>query len=419
LIIIFTSLIDISSENQNKIIFFCSISFFVQLIFFTYLLNKSQSEGELILVKDNANKINQLKLELDKVKADSEKNKTLLESIQDAIVAIDPYNNILFFNQSFNRLFSPSRAVITDKMKFWKIFSPEIIHQTFKQVIENKQAKQIKSIELKTNQGEIIFKLSIYPMINDKDEITGALAIFNDVTETILTEKMRVDFVANVSHEVRTPLTSIKGFTQLLESELPKNNPLYHDFIHKIIFNTDRLMELFNDLLNLSVIESKKDIQPESIELVELINSLRPNFEVKYPNKKIEWQTDFNSTSLKADKKLLEQVINNIIDNAIKYHPRQQVKLKIKQAVVTVNDQNMQVISISDDGAGIAKEHLPRLFERFYRVDSARSTERGLEGTGIGLSLVKHIMAKHQGSVTVESELNQGSCFKLYFPGLK
>jgi two-component system phosphate regulon sensor histidine kinase PhoR len=219
---------------------------------------------------------------------------------------------------------------------------------------------------------------------------------------------MRVDFVANVSNEIRTPLTSIKGYTQLLESQKAKIDPELHLFMDKIISNTERMISLFNDLLNLSVIESKDIMKVEELELKELIQTVASNIKTNYPAKKIDINFDIQLQKLSADNRLIEQVISNLIDNACKYSGE-----KLTVTIATYAKGSQGYISVGDDGPGISKEHIQRIFERFYRVDSSREASRG---TGLGLSIVKHIIAKHGGKIWAESEGEKGTKFIIELP---
>jgi two-component system phosphate regulon sensor histidine kinase PhoR len=219
---------------------------------------------------------------------------------------------------------------------------------------------------------------------------------------------MRVDFVANVSHEIRTPLTSIKGYTQLLESQKSKVDPELHIFLEKIITNTERMISLFNDLLNLSVIESKNIMKFEEFDLKDLIYTIAGNIRTNYPNKKVNITKDIQLTTITGDERLMEQVISNLIDNACKYSG-DTIAIKIH----TFSKDNMGYIAVADDGPGIPKEHIQRIFERFYRVDSSRETSRG---TGLGLSIVKHIITKHGGRIWAETEEPHGTKFIIELP---
>lgn len=219
-------------------------------------------------------------------------------------------------------------------------------------------------------------------------------------------ENIRKDFIANVSHELRTPITSIQGFTEtLLDSELEDKNEIRH-FLEIIKKHSDRLNAIIEDLLSLSKIEQDgKDIRFINCLLVKALDNAIEICRVKASKKNVEIEL-FADRNLRArvNPSLIEQASVNLIDNAIKYSNND------SKILVNLYKENKDIIiSVQDFGCGIKEKHLPRLFERFYRVDKARSRKQG--GTGLGLSIVKHIAELHKGSVAVESEVGKGSKF--------
>jgi two-component system phosphate regulon sensor histidine kinase PhoR len=244
-----------------------------------------------------------------------------------------------------------------------------------------------------------------------KKKTEGAVMVFHNITELRHLENIRRDFVANVSHELRTPLTNIKGYAEtLLEGALndKKNAKEFLEIIHT---DSDRLARLVDDLLDLSRLESgqsKLDLKACSMALVakKVISLLKKEAEDKSISISTEMVKD---EKVLADESKISQVLLNLIDNAIKYTPENgtiSISAQAKAAVVEVR--------VSDTGIGISDKDLPRIFERFYRVDKARSRELG--GTGLGLSIVKHIVQEHKGSVRVESLVGQGSTFTFTLP---
>jgi two-component system phosphate regulon sensor histidine kinase PhoR len=225
-------------------------------------------------------------------------------------------------------------------------------------------------------------------------------------------EKMRIDFVANVSHELRTPLTSIKGYTETLLQDLEDGRIPDPEFLRIILKNSDRLLALINDLLDLSAIESGADeLHPANLDLKEITDHVVIHLEALATKKNTRISAQVMTDYLFADPKRLEQVLTNLIDNAIKYCPPSS-----EIRVTWLKESDKVVLRVSDNGPGIAEKYLDRLFERFYRLDKGRSREMG--GTGLGLSIVKHIMQRHNGNVTVESEIGNGTTFVCHFPVL-
>ncbi len=239
-------------------------------------------------------------------------------------------------------------------------------------------------------------------------ELGGSAAVFFDVTELRRLEKVRKDFVANVSHELRTPITAIRGYAETLKSGAlsdPVNAPQMVDIIHR---QSERLSELVEDLLEISRLESKQlQLTQKPIELAEAaaraLETVRPKSQAR--NTALELQVPPGLWVL-GDQRAIEQVVLNLVDNAVKYTPaNSHVIIGAKQNGAEV------VLTVRDDGPGIDARHLPRLFERFYRVDKGRSRDMG--GTGLGLSIVKHLVNGMQGEVSVESTPGQGSTFSV------
>jgi two-component system phosphate regulon sensor histidine kinase PhoR len=350
----------------------------------------------------------QIKQQLSKSKSEDEKVRTILESIHDKIVAIDPFETILFCNDKFqNSFFKNSYEGITPKI--WHAIKDEKVLETFRHVIRSGQTVSLSGLNhLTHSQDEKTFDLTVSALKNAEGVITGALGVFYDVTEFKRTEQMRVDFVANISHEIRTPLTSIKGYAQLLSSQKTKIDPSLHSFMEKINSNTERMIALFTDLLNLSVIESQKNISFEDIALNEVFTNVGQSIMTNYPQKKVHLSSDLQLETIKGVPRLMEQVLANLIDNSCKYSG-DSISIKVS----SFKKEDKAFIIVSDNGPGMAKEHLQRIFERFYRVDSSRESSRG---TGLGLSIVKHIVAKHGGRIWAESEENKGTDFIIELP---
>jgi two-component system phosphate regulon sensor histidine kinase PhoR len=249
------------------------------------------------------------------------------------------------------------------------------------------------------------------PIIRN-DRFDGAILVFHDITELRRLEKIRQDFVANVSHELRTPISSIKGYAETLLEGALEDKDNAKEFISIIYQDSNRLANLINDLLDLSKIESgKMKMNFIPLDPVSLIKRAVTVIENQAKAKSIALKLDFASDlpKIKADETRFSQVMINILDNAIKYSS-EGGSATISAKVVN----NALQIDISDTGIGISEKDLPRIFERFYRVDKARSRELG--GTGLGLSIVKHIVSAHGGQVWVKSELGFGSTFSFTIP---
>ncbi len=219
-------------------------------------------------------------------------------------------------------------------------------------------------------------------------------------------ERVRTEFLGNVSHELRTPIFSIQGMIETLLHGAIDDKTVNKDFLRKALLNTERLNTLIADLIDISRIESKEmKLRFRYFIIQELLNSTITELQLLAEKKKIQLYVDCDSSSeVYGDKEKLRQVLTNLIDNAIKYSGNgTTITISCKEKTDTV------VLSVSDMGIGIADEHLPRIFERFYRVDKDRSREAG--GTGLGLAIVKHIVEAHHSSINVKSELGKGTTF--------
>jgi len=247
----------------------------------------------------------------------------------------------------------------------------------------------------------------------DEEGAVGAVVVLNDVTRLKRLEAVRRDFVANVSHELKTPVTSIKGFAETLEDGALEDPEAARRFVRIIAGQADRLNSIIGDLLALSTLEQSEGESRLSLSEADVCDVLKVAVDVCEPRaqaRNIHLSIDCATCLLGAvSPPLLEQAVVNLIDNAVKYSPEgSDVSVSLEEAADEV------VISVSDHGPGISREHVARLFERFYRVDKARS--RDLGGTGLGLAIVKHIAQAQGGSVSVDSTVGKGSTFRIHLP---
>jgi two-component system phosphate regulon sensor histidine kinase PhoR len=249
------------------------------------------------------------------------------------------------------------------------------------------------------------------PLLDADGTAVGAVLVVSDVTRLKQLENIRRDFVANVSHELKTPITSILGFVETLRDGAVEDPARAERFLDIIADHAHRLHMIVEDLLSLSRLESQeKSISLEEIEVGELVDAVMHACEPQAREKNIRlYRKCDRRTQARVNASLLQQAVTNLVDNAIKYSDRDaSVGVEISTA-----DGELR-IAVHDSGPGIPKRDLPRIFERFYRVDRARS--RALGGTGLGLSIVKHIAQAHGGSVEAQSELGRGSIFTLTLP---
>jgi two-component system phosphate regulon sensor histidine kinase PhoR len=335
---------------------------------------------------------------------------TVLASMLEGVIAVDNDEKIINMNAAAAEFFrlKPENC---QSRGLQEVIRNSALQQFVRESISS-QIPREDDISLYHN-GERTLNLQSSPILDANKAHIGTLVVFNDVTQLRRLEDMRRDFVANVSHEIKTPLTAIKGFVETLHQGGVDNPQEADRFLGIIQKHVDRLSSIVEDLLSLSRIEQEdegKTIQQEKGYIKEVFNSAMQICRSKAEDKKITISPDCDENiSARFDATLLEQAVVNLLDNAIKYsEPESTIHLKAHQNNSEIN------ISVEDQGMGIAKKHLPRLFERFYRVDKARSRKMG--GTGLGLAIVKHIAHAHGGNVTVESKLAKGSTFTIHLP---
>ncbi len=270
-----------------------------------------------------------------------------------------------------------------------------------------------EDITLRNDRGEMYVQAHGVQLLRPDGRLRGGVIVLNDVTRLRRLENLRKDFVANVSHELRTPITSIKGFVETLLDGAMKDPSDAANFLNIIGRQAERMDNIIEDLLLLSGVErglEESNLRVEKAGVIDIINDALEVCDYKAKEKKIDIEVDCASDmEVAVNGPLLEQAVINLLDNAIKYSEE-------GGHVVIVSARHAEEITVEvrDEGCGIDKEDMPRLFERFYRVDKARS--RKLGGTGLGLAIVKHIMQVHGGSVTVMSTPGEGSAFTLHLP---
>ncbi|SKA83544.1 PAS/PAC sensor signal transduction histidine kinase [Caloramator quimbayensis] len=334
------------------------------------------------------------------------KNKleSILTSMEDGVIVVDNNEKILLMNPAAKKFFS---------------ISEEVEGKHFIEVIRNTEIENIINYDVDTenevvinNPNPMYFRVKTVKVINyekNKENI-GLCLVIQNITKIRALEKMRSDFVANVSHELRTPLTSIKGFAETLKFVEDKNTR--DKFLDIIYVESERLTRLINDILTLSELENKD--YSANFEKININESLEEIYSIMEPaarNKgiKLIYEKYDKSLYIYGDRDKFKQMFINLIDNAIKYTPKDG-----KVEIIISLDNHMSRIDIKDNGIGISKEHISRLFERFYRVDKARS--RSVGGTGLGLAIVKHILTIFNGSIDVKSESGKGTTFSVYLP---
>jgi two-component system phosphate regulon sensor histidine kinase PhoR len=335
---------------------------------------------------------------------------TVLSSMMEGVIAVNNEERIIRMNEAAAGFFDCDPEICQGR-DLQEVIRNSALQQFVRTALSSRQPKEDDIIVFLN--GESTLNLKSSPLLDANKESIGTLVVFNDVTQLRRLENMRRDFVANVSHEIKTPLTAIKGFVETLHRGNVDDPEEARRFLGIIQKHADRLSSIVEDLLSLSRIEQEdeeKNIKLKEGYVGDVFRSVMQICRSKAEEKNITIRPVCDEPiSAKFDTTLLEQALVNLLDNAIKYsEPKSTIFLKAQQ-----NHSDLR-ISVEDQGIGIAKKHLPRLFERFYRVDRARS--RNLGGTGLGLAIVKHIAQAHGGNVTVESELGVGSVFTIHLP---
>jgi two-component system phosphate regulon sensor histidine kinase PhoR len=355
------------------------------------------------------NMAEQLKGRLEQLYVEKKKRDAIFTSMTEGVIALDLSGNILDINRAaIEMLKLPANA---KGLSFYTLVDNEDLLKIVEKIIKN---KELVESELTLHILKERHIRVCGTVLSSKGNIFGAVIVFHDVTQIKKLENFRHDFIADVSHEIKTPLTAIRGAVETLAEgaiQEPENAAKFMKIITK---HSDRLNSLVHDILSLSRLEIKTEARERdfaNLRIASIISTACEICQERADNKDIKFKVTLHDKNcqIHGDCQLLEQALINLIENAIKYS-------ESKEAIEISTSQNGDniLLEVKDRGTGIAAKHLPRLFERFYRVDKARS--RKLGGTGLGLAIVKHIAQLHKGSISVESELGQGSTFILRLP---
>jgi two-component system, OmpR family, phosphate regulon sensor histidine kinase PhoR len=340
----------------------------------------------------------------------------MLGAMAEAVIAVDLRRRLLFANASANRLFALDTTSV-GRLVPELIRSPQVqdaVEATLRLAVpaayEGELTLPGRDPSLRGNNRFLSVRGNPLP----GQPSTGAVFVFHDVTELRRLERMRQDFVANASHELKTPLASIKAYTETLMDWALYDETVNARFLKRIDEQAERLNQLILDLLSLARLESGQEIfEHAPLCLVPVLESCVESHRDRAQTKNLNLVFDpgglDDETMVLADEEAIRQIVDNLVDNAIKYTPEGGTV-----SVVCHSDRNSATIEVADTGIGIPRSDLPRIFERFYRVDKARSRELG--GTGLGLSIVKHLMQSIGGQIDVASRVGSGSTFTVHLP---
>jgi two-component system phosphate regulon sensor histidine kinase PhoR len=331
----------------------------------------------------------------------------LFDSMAEGLLLLDDAARVQLANRAFNQLFG-----VANDIRGKTIMEALRLHELTELVDVLGNQKQVLGRELKLSRpNELFLQVNGSAIFDSAYHRHGTILVFHDLTRLKQLERTRQEFVANVSHELRTPLSLIRGYVETLLDGAKDNAEIAAKFLQTIERNAERLQLLIEDLLTISELESgrvKLNLQPVSLK--ELTDNVVADFKSRADAKQMVLTNEVPDLSARADADRVEQVLCNLIDNAIKYGRTQG---HVVVSARPVNGGQLEV-SVRDDGPGIPPESLERIFERFYRVDKARSREQG--GTGLGLSIVKHIVQGHGGRAWAKSELGRGAVFNFTLP---
>jgi two-component system phosphate regulon sensor histidine kinase PhoR len=337
-------------------------------------------------IKDLFTQLSRQKEELDSV----------LSSMEEGLIALDKNGEILFGNDSFKKIIANDRI---EGKSYWEVLREPKFGELIRKVQEEK--KNLAE-EIMLKERTFLCSAAFLP---SREETVVSL---HDLTRIRDLEKIKKEFVVNVSHELRTPLTAIKGYVETLYEQADAKSRNYLEIVRR---HTDRLINIVKDLLLLSELEEKEfRLQTEKLNLKSLIESSLKIFEPRIKEKKLSVKLTVEGSFplIEGDSFKLEQMLINILDNAVKYTKKGMIAISLKK------ENTKARIEIQDTGIGIPKEHLDRIFERFYVIDKSRSKKLG--GTGLGLSIVKHIALLHNGGVSVNSTPGKGTTFTILLP---
>ncbi|MBT3923840.1 MAG: HAMP domain-containing protein [Nitrospina sp.] len=361
-----------------------------------------------------ADALNQMVTQLDKrihtITAQRNEREAVLSSMVEGVLAVDAEEKLISMNHAAAKLIGVDPKQAEGRSVQEVVRNPTLL----KFVQQTLQGRENAETDLAIgNENEKYLQAHGAVLHDSLGEAVGAVIVLNDITRIRRLETVRRDFVANVSHELKTPITLIKGFVETLQQGALQNKEEAERFLQIMAKQVDRLNAIIEDLLTLSRLEQNSENSEMAFENTGLKNLLESVI------RDCEWKASDNSASIHlicdedllapVNPPLMSQAVINLVDNALKYSgPDKQIEIKVSKNKTEV------IIEVMDHGCGIDSAHLPRLFERFYRVDEARS--RKLGGTGLGLAIVKHIAQAHGGKVSAQSRLGKGSQFSIHLP---
>ncbi|MFV0342174.1 MAG: ATP-binding protein [Anaerocolumna sp.] len=347
-----------------------------------------------------------LKSTIDNLTRRNAELEAMLSSMEAGVVAVSESYEILFFNKAFKEFVNYAKEELKG-VSLYNVIRNTAVFDAIDTVNANNTS--IVKEGMISNKGMQYIRVTATPLGREGRHVFGVLLIIEDITKIKKLENMRTDFVSNVTHELKTPLTSIRGFIDTLKQGAIQEEAVAHRFLDIIDIEAERLYSLIQDILILSEIESKREFEVVPCDINECVDSVIELLKPKLTDKvKFEFEPKPYLKPFYCNPDRMKQLFINLMDNAVKYTEEGSIKVTCGQ------EEDKLIISIQDTGIGIRKEHLFRIFERFYRVDKGRSRKQG--GTGLGLSIVKHIVELYNGNLEVNSRPGEGTEFNISFP---
>lgn len=332
--------------------------------------------------------------QMERIQQETDKINTIIANMEEGFVLLDGEKNVLMHNDSAIRLLQSGPGDVIGS-SFIRISRNENVNNCID------SASKGKSCETAFEVGERKLQLLANPVYSKGEQI-GVICIIVDITGKHALDQMRQEFTANVSHELKTPLTSISGYAEMMESGIAKDGDV-KTFAAKIHKEAGRLVTLIGDIIRLSQLEEEpSQVQPVWVDMAPLVEECTDSLAISADKHKVSLKTNVTPCTVRGDRNMLYELIYNLCDNAIRYNKENgSVLISVKPR------EGKVVLKVKDTGIGIPKEHQARIFERFYRVDKSRSKQTG--GTGLGLAIVKHIAEQHKAAIALESEEGIGT----------
>jgi len=374
----------------------------------TIALDRNDEVGVLAETFDTMT--TRLRDHIDTITADHNKTEAILDGMVEGVIAIDRQERIVHINSAAGTILGIQTGDAVGR-RIWEVTRVREASDALG-VAMQEQETNITEARFASPETDQVIQLIATPLRNGAGELEGAILVLHDVSELRKLEKVRSDFITNVSHELKTPLAAIRGLVETMIDDSDMDDETHRRFLSRVHEQSARLSALVADLLAISRLESDDGgLQFESVDMrepvAEAFNTLLPVAQTEHVD--LQEEGPDTAVPIRGDAETLRELAENLVGNAIRYTPRRG-KVRVRLA----NEGTHAVLEVEDTGIGIAPEHQGRIFERFYRVDKARS--RRLGGTGLGLSIVKHVALAHGGNVSLRSAPGQGSTFRVQIP---